>query len=188
MASDYSGPYAMGDPYARVTAEANEDEYKKRLICPKCDRALKSTSAYTLHVKKCCPDHLDREPYQRRQSHHPKGVWQLDICEFHQSLKVIDPKAYFITSGEAVRKTERLCEDLRDALHAASHLLVVLKTLKKDAKYLETQWESNRLLLKQKNPRPSSRISQRTKQNEQRTKKRAKKQAKKRPKKQNKSK
>ena len=171
MADDYSGPYAMGHQYARVVPDANEDLHKRKLECPKCGKKLKSTPGYTLHLQRCCPDHLDREPYQERLPHQPKGVWHLDLECFHESLKVIDPKAYFITSGEAVRKTERLCEDLRNALQAAELLQIVLKSLKGSAKYLETQWESNRLLLKQKNPRPTSRISQRTQENEQRAKK-----------------
>jgi hypothetical protein len=29
---------------------------RDRFICPKCKRRMKSSSGYTLHVKKCCPD------------------------------------------------------------------------------------------------------------------------------------
>jgi hypothetical protein len=108
---------------------------------------------------------------QNRSPHQPKGVWHIDIANFHEALKAIDPKSYFITSGEAVRKTETLCTDLKNALQIANRLLTIFKTLKADAKYLETQWESDRLLIKTKNPRPSSRISQRAVENERKTKK-----------------
>lgn len=169
MTNEYSGPYAMGDPYAKVSMD-NEDQNKKELKCPRCSKQLKSSSGFTLHLQKCCPDQLGN-PFQDRMPHQPKGVWELDLKDFHDSLKVIDPKAYFITTGEAVKKTEKLCSDLRDAAKAAEKLLTVLISLKGDAKYLETQWENNRLLLKQKNPRPTSRISQRKLKNEQRERK-----------------
>ena len=29
---------------------------KSEFVCPKCERKMKSSSGYTLHVKKCCPD------------------------------------------------------------------------------------------------------------------------------------
>jgi len=167
---DYSGAYAVGDPYAKVTCDPKKNQHETARVCPKCMKQMKSDTGYLLHVRKCCPEYSS-EPYQNRQPHHPKGVWELDLCAFHESLKVIDPQAYFITSGEAVKKTERLCLDLKCALEAAGKLLAALKSLKDDAKYLETQWESNKLLLKQKNPRPTSRISQRTSDNARKSKK-----------------
>ena len=157
MNDEYTGPYALGTPYARIVSESIEND----LVCPRCHKELRSQSGYTLHLKKCCPHHLNAVPYEDREPHQPKGVWELSIDDFHEHLKLIDPKAYFITSGEAIRKTERLCADLHDALNGAKCLLRALKAVKGKAKYLETQWEDNRLLLKQKNPRPSSRISQR---------------------------
>jgi len=33
-----------------------ESEDKPEFSCPKCERQMKSSSGYTLHVKKCCPD------------------------------------------------------------------------------------------------------------------------------------
>ena len=103
---------------------------------------------------------------QERDPHQPKAVWCIDIGNFNEDLKAIDPRTYFTTSGEAVRKTEKLCADLKSALSVANRLLTILTSLKGDAKYLETQWENEKLLLKQKNPRPSSRMSMRTLQNE----------------------
>jgi hypothetical protein len=136
-ASEYTGPYAEGDPYARIVYKP----FAKGGLC------------------------------QERSPHQPKGVWYIDIESFHEALKVIDPKQYFITSGEAVKKTEVLCTDLKAALQIATRLLTIFKTLKADAKYLETQWENQRLLIKTKNPRPSSRISQRAIENEQKRRK-----------------
>jgi hypothetical protein len=124
---EYTGPYAIGDQYAKVV-------FKPFAIGSLCQ---------------------DRLPHQ------PDGVWCVDLNTFHADLKAIDPKAYFITSGEATIKATKLCEDLKAAHLVAKRLLVILKSLKSDAKYLETQWESDRLLLKKKNPRPSSRNSQR---------------------------
>jgi hypothetical protein len=156
-------PYVPDEPYAKVTCDAKKNQHADG-VCPKCGKKMKSTTGFLLHIRRCCPD-LCGEPYQDRSLHNPKGVWELDLEAFHESLKAIDPKAYFITSGEAVKKTERLCADLKYASEAAAKLLVALKSLKGDAKYLETQWEGSKLLLKQKNPRPTSRISQRTLEN-----------------------
>jgi hypothetical protein len=195
---DYTGPYALGEPYAKVRNSEDEDatslacpkcskklkstsgftlhlkkccpenlgKKKKKLkplSCPKCSRELKSASAHTLHIKKCCPEYLNRSPYQERLPHHPKGVWELELSSFHKDLKLVDPAAYFITTGEAIIKADKLCEDLQAAFHAAERLRFILKELRGEAKYMETQWEMNRLLLKKKNPRASSRNSIRKK-------------------------
>ncbi len=154
---EYTGPYALGDKYAKVTCGDEKDEHKDSLICPKCSKKLKSAPGYTNHVKNCCPDHLDKDPYQDRSNHQPKGVWELCLATFHEDLKAIDPQAYFITSGEAVIKAKRMYEDLQAAMVATKKLIGILEHLKGDAKYFETQWDMNRLLLKKKNPRPSSR-------------------------------
>jgi hypothetical protein len=130
---EYTGPYAQGEPYAKVVYKP----FAKGDLC------------------------------QEREPHQPKNVWQIDIDNFNEALKVIDPRAYFTTSGEAVRKAERLHEDLKAMLAVVGRMKKIFVALKADAKYLETQWENERLLLKQKNPRPSSRMSMRTLQNEQ---------------------
>lgn len=159
MADEYTGPYATGESFAKVTRKQPE-QMVGSLVCPECKKKCKSSSGFTLHLQRCCPDRLDCD-YQDRMPHQPKDVWQLDLDNFHDDLKSIDPKAYFITSGEAVIKTEKLYEDLERAFHAAKELHHILKTLRGGAKYLETQWDMNRLLLKKKNPRPSSRNSMR---------------------------
>lgn len=95
---------------------------------------------------------------EERADHQQEGVWQLDITNFHPDLKAIDPKAYFITSGEATIKADKLCEDLKKALIIANKLKLILKAHKSNAKYLESQWDNSKLLLKQKNSRPPRKI------------------------------
>lgn len=143
--------------------------------CEKCNRKLKSASGYTLHQTKCCTDSPDvfggnharivYKPFstakqcQQRDPSHPQGVWCLDIMNFHNQLKLIDPKAYFITSGEAVIKAQKLCSDLESACKITKKLVYILKAMRGGSKYLETQWENGMLLLKTKNQRASSRKS-----------------------------
>jgi len=154
---EYTGPYALGDKYAKVTCGDQKDENRENLECPKCGKQLKSSPGYTNHLKNCWPEELKKDPFQERHNHQPKGVWELCLETFHEDLKVVDPKAYFITSGEAVIKAKRMYEDFKAAMLASKKLISVLRHLKNDAKYLETQWDTNKLLLKKKNPRPSSR-------------------------------
>lgn len=94
-----------------------------------------------------------------REPHQPKAVWHINVKDFHENLKAIDPNRYFVTSGEAVIKAKTLCNDLSKALSAAKKLHSILKHFKGDASYLETQWEASRLLVKKKYTRPTSRIN-----------------------------
>lgn len=123
--NEYTGPYAEGEPYAKVV-------FKPFATGKQCE---------------------EREPHQ------PKGVWHLDIDDFHDALKSITPRMYFVTSGEAVLKASKLCEDLAKALAVSKKMHTILKALKDDAQYLETQWENDRLLVKKKFTRPTSRIN-----------------------------
>lgn len=86
----------------------------------------------------------DRHPY------HIKDVWELDITEMVQA---IDPADYFCTTGEAVIKTRKLEADLFRAAGIARKLGNILKKLRGENVYLETQWVDGRLLIKAKNPR-----------------------------------
>lgn len=65
----------------------------------------------------------------------------------------VDPKRYFITSGEAIAKCEKLESDCKKLLSDVRKLLKALKVQKSDASYLETSWNDGRLLLKRKNKR-----------------------------------
>ena len=87
---------------------------------------------------------------QDRRSYHPKNIWELDITEF---VDAVDPKDYFVTSGEATIKARRLEKDLFAMAGKARRLSNLLKKLKGENVYLETTWQDGRLLLKAKNPR-----------------------------------
>lgn len=78
-----------------------------------------------------------------------KKAWVLKIDEF----KKIDPKDYFITTGEALVKTEVLLNDLRDLTKDIKKLQREMVKTKADSDYLETCWEDGKLLLKKKEKR-----------------------------------
>jgi len=79
----------------------------------------------------------------------PKKVWEVPIDE----LKAIDPKQYFVTTGEAIAKTEQLIADIKQLLIDTKRFMSKFKKVKDDSKYLETAWESRRLVVKRKDPR-----------------------------------
>lgn len=85
-----------------------------------------------------------------RRAYHKKDVWELDVTEL---IKAIDPADYFCTTGEACIKTRKLEADLFAAAGVARKLGNILRKLRGENVYLETQWIGGRLLLKAKNPR-----------------------------------
>lgn len=87
---------------------------------------------------------------ERREEHQPDGIYELILSEF---VTAIDPKTYFVTSGEAVRKAEQLAKDLWKMAGQAQKLQNYLKKARGPAVYLETEWNDGRLILKRKNPR-----------------------------------
>lgn len=87
---------------------------------------------------------------EERRDYHKKDVWELDITEIVQA---IDPADYFCTTGEACIKARKLEGDLFAAAGLARKLGNILKKLRGENVYLETQWTDGRLLLKAKNPR-----------------------------------
>jgi hypothetical protein len=95
------------------------------------------------------------EPYaklgEETESHQPAGVW--DMTEDLEALPSIDPKEYYITSGEATKKVEKLIADSYSLAVRARTMQKKLTTAKGSAKYLETQRENGRLLVKCKSPR-----------------------------------
>ncbi len=95
------------------------------------------------------------DPYCRiggkKQLHQPDAIFELVLSDFFTGP--IDPKAYFVTSGEAVRKAEQLEKDLWFAAGQARKLRNLLKVAREKAVYLETEWNDGRLILKRKNPR-----------------------------------
>lgn len=87
----------------------------------------------------------------KKQLHQPEAIFELTLSDFFSGA--IDPKTYFVTSGEAVRKAEQLEKDLWFAAGQARKLKNLLKTAREKAVYLETEWNDGRLILKRKNPR-----------------------------------
>lgn len=88
----------------------------------------------------------------KKQLHQPEGIFELVLSDFFKGA--IDPKSYFVTSGEAVRKAEQLEKDLWYAAGQARKLKNLLKVAREKAVYLETEWNNDHhLILKRKNPR-----------------------------------
>lgn len=87
---------------------------------------------------------------ERRLEHQPDGVYELVLSEF---ITELDPKTYFVTSGEAVRKAEQLEKDIWKMAGKARKLRNYLKKARGPAVYLETEWNDGMLVLKRKNPR-----------------------------------
>lgn len=81
----------------------------------------------------------------------PKGVW--DITDTLNELKSVDPKEYYITSGEAVKKAEKLVKDAYALAVKARAFREKLKKARGIKKYLETAHDNNRLCVKCKDPR-----------------------------------
>jgi len=108
---------------------------------------------------------IDTEPYAKLGNDplpgQPKDVWIMPDLKTY--LPAIDPHSYFITSGEAVKKAEKLVKDVyalatkcrafRDKLVKARGIKKYLETVRDPSlsnKDLET---SSGLLIKSKNPR-----------------------------------
>jgi hypothetical protein len=81
----------------------------------------------------------------------PPGIWELP--NISKELPTIDPSSYFITSGEAVKKAEKLVKDLYSVAVKARSFRDKLVKARGIKKYLETSREDNRLLIKRKDPR-----------------------------------
>ena len=99
-------------------------------------------------------EEMEDTPYAKlgkdKVDHQPRNVFSLDINEW---IDAIDPKSYFITTGEAVMKAEVLEKDLWRAAGNARKLVKALKDAKANNDYLETEWKEGVLLLKIKNRR-----------------------------------
>jgi hypothetical protein len=108
------------------------------------------------------PAYVDPEPYcklgDKREPHQPEGVWELRISDF---LSTINPKDYFVTSGEAVQKSKKLEQDVWEMAGRVRKLYNLLKKARGPAVYLETEWvEGGRLIIKRKNPRNKNKKAQ----------------------------
>ena len=100
------------------------------------------------------PPYQEPEQYcklgNHRKEHQPDGIFHLVMKDF---MTPIDPNTYFITSGEAIAKAEKLEKDIWTMAGKARQLKNLLKQARGPAVYLETEWNDGRLLLKRKNPR-----------------------------------
>jgi hypothetical protein len=101
------------------------------------------------------PAYQEPEQYCRLgntpKEHQPDGIYQLNMKEF---MPAIDPNAYFVTSGEAVAKAERLEKDIWLMAGKARQLKNLLKKARGPAVYLETERHPDgSVILKRKNPR-----------------------------------
>jgi hypothetical protein len=79
----------------------------------------------------------------------PKKVFLVPIEDYSS----IDPKAYFVTTGEATVKIDVLIEDLQNMVRHAKNLKKELIKTKGESDYLETCWEDGDLLVKKKEKR-----------------------------------
>jgi hypothetical protein len=148
-----------------------------KIICPFCNESISKggaaqTSHYRMHVRrgeaieykrnghlvflpKDSQKYIDEEPYARlgddQLPGQPKGVWE--IANLETELPSINPDLYFRTSGEAVKKAEKLVKDAYSlAVKAKIFYRKLIKT-RGNNKYLEVSREGGRLLIKIKNAR-----------------------------------
>ena len=104
---------------------------------------------------------VDSEPYAKLGNEplpgQPKEVWELPNIK--AEMPMIDPAAYFITSGEAVRKADKLVQDVYALAAKCRSFRDKLRQARGDKKYLETSRENGVLLIKVKTPRDKSNIN-----------------------------
>jgi len=146
-----------------------------KIECPVCRETIsKGGAAYTSHMrhhvrKQEVIEHRTRKkimfltyaeldnlaPYTKLGEDplpgQPKDVW--DITDALAALKAIDPATYFTTSGEAVKKADKLVTDLYSLSIMARSFRDKLKKSRGIKKFLETARENSKLLVKAKDPR-----------------------------------
>jgi len=101
-------------------------------------------------------EHVDDTPFtqlgEERESHQPRNTYEVDLDKWLG--KLIDPKQYFVTTGEAIRKAEVLEKDLWAMAGRARKFVQALKKCRGENTYLETRWEGEGVLtVRCKNPR-----------------------------------
>ena len=145
----------------------------KCTVCEKmiCTNGVAFTTHMRSHVKKgevmeckrcgklayvnCNNEFLEQEPLALLGNDpimtQPKGVWE--IKDLSKDLVKIDPSSYFITSGDAVKKADKLVKDLYSLTVRAVSFKKKLEKARGSKKYLEVGWDNNRLVCKAKDPR-----------------------------------
>lgn len=86
------------------------------------------------------------------QDGQPKKTWRVPIDD----LQAVDPKQYFITTGEAITKMDYIIKQIQSLMEEARKLRKRMLKSKGDSKYLETSWENGSLIVKRKDPRNKS--------------------------------
>lgn len=71
---------------------------------------------------------------------------------FMKTIPSIIPKDYYICSGEAIKKLEKLITDCQIVQNEAQKALEILKQCKGEEKWLETTWINGRLIIKPQSP------------------------------------
>lgn len=149
-----------------------------KIKCPICEQDISvGGAAYTSHLRSHVRkgeameyksgDHLtfipakehskfiEEHPYAKLGEEplpgQPKCVWIINNLKVE--LPAIDPSKYFITSGEAVKKAEKLVKDVYSLAVKTRAFRDKLKKARGLKKYLEATHENGRLLVKSKDKR-----------------------------------
>lgn len=94
----------------------------------------------------------------------PKDVW--DITDSLKDLQAVDPAQYFVTSGEAVKKADKLVKDVYSLAVKTRTFRDRLVRARGNHKYLETARENNKLIIKSKDGRAKPDINKEEEDNE----------------------
>jgi hypothetical protein len=123
--------------------EAIELKQNGKLIFMKPGIDILDTEPYAKFNQKFMP--LDPLPGQ------PKDTWLLPNIK--EILPAIDPSSYFITSGEAVKKSEKLVKDVFALSNHCRQLRDGLRKARGIKKYLELNHDGGYVLVRGKDPR-----------------------------------
>ena len=91
------------------------------------------------------------------------ATFELRVADFVSEACGIDPKSYFVTSGDAIAKARVLrrhfeersgeCFEAAAAAYATGRMIEALIAVRGSATFLETEWHNHMLLCMPKNPR-----------------------------------
>lgn len=90
------------------------------------------------------------EKYARIGEKQEQGQCKKTFVVPIEEYKTIDPKYYFVTTGEATTKVKVLLNDINELAREVRKLQRQLEKTKGDSDYLETAWEDGKLLIKKK--------------------------------------
>ena len=79
----------------------------------------------------------------------PKKCWKVLIDEY----KGVNPRDFFITTGEAIVKLDHTIKCTRNLLESLKKLRAKMIKSKSTSKYLETSWDDGILVVKRKDVR-----------------------------------